>query len=487
MSDYNLEERQTITKEMSDKMYNDSYSTTEEELVQDADWIEASKDVYKVLEGKEWSGADEDIAKQGLWAMSRFDFNLAYGTIGYTKKMSDADDKAKLSFYYMMDQYEKKDISMNGVLRGLYNVGVDPSSYVGVATLGMSFFGKQAAQQTAKRGFKELMKQGAMRYLKSPAAVAATEGAIFTASDDAARQTSAVEAGVQEEFDLTQTAVAGAVGAVAGAGLVKGGEKLAKGVAKGAKAIKKGVGELYQEGEQEAIKAAGGGTPPRMLKGKLNLFDGDTNTVARERFDIQKLEKISKGGSDRQVFDLGENKVLKVAKTARGLSQNDAESDYFLAGNILPEIYESGKNYNVTEIVDFKNKRKEINQLVKFLQKQDVMFNNRKDSGKIYNALIEAEEKFGVEGLSDLGNYDLLWGDITASRNWGVGKDGRIVLADGGSVSESILDVTSFDKQEWEQIKRTIKQLKKEHGDIDKYIASLGGTTLITTSQEDNE
>jgi len=237
MEDYDLEERQTITKEMSDKMYNDSYSMTEEELVQDSDWIEASKDVYKVLEGKDWSGTDEDIAKQGLWAMSRFDFNLAYGTIGYSQKMSEADDKTQLSFYYMMDQYEKKDVSMNGVLRGLYNVGVDPASYVGVATLGMSLFGKQAAVQTAKTGFKELMKQGATRYMQSTAAVAATEGAVFTASDDAARQTAAVRAGEQEEFDPKQTAVAATVGAVAGAGLVKGGEKLIKGVAK--KATKK--------------------------------------------------------------------------------------------------------------------------------------------------------------------------------------------------------------------------------------------------------
>ena len=34
----------------------------------------------------------------------------------------------------------------------------------------------------------------------------------------------------------------------------------------------------------------------RMTKGNLKLFNGDTDKVARERFDIQSLEKISKAG-----------------------------------------------------------------------------------------------------------------------------------------------------------------------------------------------
>lgn len=226
----------------------------------------------------------------------------------------------------------------------------------------------------------------------------------------------------------------------------------------------------------------------RMKPGNLKeLFNGDTNEVARARFDIQNLEKISRGGSDRQVFDLGENKVLKVTKTARGLAQNDAERDGYLTGGILPQVYESGQNYNVTELVDFKSKRKEINQLTKFLQSQNVFSSHGKDQGKIYNVLVEAQEKFNIEGLEDLGNYDLMWGDITASRNWGVGVDGRIVHADGGSINEGVLKVTDMDRREWDAIKAEIKKIKKEKGDVDKYIASLGGTAIIGNEIRQNE
>lgn len=239
METYSHEEQQTITKEMSDKIYNDSYSTTEEELVQDTDWIEASKDVYKQLEGVEWSGSDEDLATKGLDIMSRFNYNLTLGTINYTNELQDADDKTKLSFYYMMDMYDKKDISGNGVLRAFKEMGLDPASYIGIGTLGMGFVGKQAAATTAKAGVKAMLKKGAMKYLQSTTAVAATEGAIYTAADDIARQDVAIGAGVQDEYSPTQTVIAGTVGAVAGAGIVKGAQVLGKGVKK-----------VYREGEE---------------------------------------------------------------------------------------------------------------------------------------------------------------------------------------------------------------------------------------------
>jgi len=246
---YTNEEKQTITKGMSDKIYNDSYSVTEEELQKDTDWIEASKDVYNELEGIEWSGTDEDLAKKGLDMMSRFNYNLTLGTINYTAKLQDADDKTKLSFYYMMDMYDKKDISQNGVLRAFKEMGLDPASYVGIGTLGIGFAGKQAVAQTAKTGLKEMFKQGAMKYLRSTTAVAATEGAIYTGADDIARQEAAIGAGVQDTFSPGRTATVTAVGATLGAAI----PQVFKGIGKGVKALAKGD-------EEEIVKAAGGGT-----------------------------------------------------------------------------------------------------------------------------------------------------------------------------------------------------------------------------------
>lgn len=226
MAEYSLEEEQALTKEMADKIYNDSYSVTEEELMQDKNWIDASKDVYKALEGVEWSGTDEDLAKTGLDMMSRFNYNLTLGTINYTTRLQDADEKTKLSFYYLMDMYDKKDISKNGVVRAFKEMGLDPASYIGIGTLGFGFAGKQAAAQTAKKGIKEMLKQGAIKYLQSPTAVAATEGAIYTSADDIARQEAAIGAGFQDKFSPEQTALTGAAGAAVGAGLVQAAKAL---------------------------------------------------------------------------------------------------------------------------------------------------------------------------------------------------------------------------------------------------------------------
>lgn len=229
---YSEADQRTITKEMSDKIYNDSYTTTEEELVQDTNWIQASKDVYKQLEGVDWSGSDEDVAKKGLDMMSRFNYNLTLGTINYTAQLQDAPDQTKLSFYYLMDMYDKKDISGNGVLRAFKEMGLDPASYIGIGTLGMGFVGKQAAAATAKTGLKEMLKQGAIKYLQSTTAVAATEGAIYTGVDDFARQDAAIGAGVQDEYSPGQTAIAAGVGAGVGAGFVQGAKAVGKGINK---------------------------------------------------------------------------------------------------------------------------------------------------------------------------------------------------------------------------------------------------------------
>jgi hypothetical protein len=260
MPNYSDEETRTLTKEMSDKIYNDSYSTTEEELKTDTNWIEATKSVYKELEGVEWSGADEDAAKTGLDLMSRFNYNLTLGTINYTAKLQDADPKTKLAFYYMMDMYDKKDISGNGVMRAFKEMGLDPASYIGIGTLGMGFVGKQAAATTAKTGLKAMLKQGAIKFLQSPTAVAATEGAIYTGVDDIARQDAAIGAGVQDEYSPGQTALATGIGAAAGAGIVQG-----------TKAIGRGISNVVNEQEnvlrknfEEGGSLAGGGTPPKI-------------------------------------------------------------------------------------------------------------------------------------------------------------------------------------------------------------------------------
>jgi hypothetical protein len=75
----------------------------------------------------------------------------------------------------------------------------------------------------------------------------------------------------------------------------------------------------------------------------------NTEKLARERFDIPNLQKIG-AGTDRVVYDAGDN-VIKVAKSARGLTQN--QGDYLAEDwGLIPKTIESGRNYKVEKMDD---------------------------------------------------------------------------------------------------------------------------------------
>lgn len=373
MPNYSNEEQQVLTKEMSDKIYNDSYSTTEEELVQDTNWIEASKAVYQELEGAEWSGSDEDLAKKGLDMMSRFNYNLTLGTINYTAKLQDANPQTKLSFYYMMDMYDKKDISGNGVLRAFKEMGLDPASYIGIGTLGMGFAGKQAAATAAKTGLKSMLKQGAIKFLQSPTAVAATEGAIYTGVDDVARQDAAIGAGVQDEYSPGQTAVATGIGAVAGAGFVKGGQALGRGITKAVNEQENVLRKNFEEGGS----MAGGGTPPKMEN--VDTFEGYRNEIldvyesvtgSRPEVDItDKTLNKRINGAYELVMEKAEDGTLDTLKGGKETADKiinlydrytkefNKNKSKFLRGSILKTPVYHGTNVEFDEFVPKKGYR----------------------------------------------------------------------------------------------------------------------------------
>ena len=253
---YTQEEQQQIIDDMSASIYNKERTYTEDELGKDAVWIEASKAVYKHFNGSDYVGTPEELAKEGLNIMGEFNYNMTFGTAAQTVKIQDADDYTKTAFYYMMDTYDKKDISSAGVGRAFKEMALDPLNYAMViGTAGVGFFGKQAAGSAAKAALKEGLKQSAMRYMTNPVALGAVEGAAYTVADDYARQDAAVGAGYQEGYDPVQGAVAGAVGAGVGAGLVKATDVAVKGIGKG-------INKVIESGEEEMMKAAGGGTPP---------------------------------------------------------------------------------------------------------------------------------------------------------------------------------------------------------------------------------
>jgi len=189
---------------------------TEEVVKKDPKWIEASKSIYKWNEGIDAPNleTDQDYAAYGLDYMGRFNYNLPQMTVE-ANQLKDATDKQKQDFITLMDMYDKKSASWSGAGRLLKGLATDPTTYVGLGTLGVGTAGAQAVKQAIKEGVKQGTKAG----LKQGAKIGSIEGAVYATADNALRQTARINAGVQENFDLGESAKAATVGATAGAGL----------------------------------------------------------------------------------------------------------------------------------------------------------------------------------------------------------------------------------------------------------------------------
>lgn len=212
----------------------------------------------------------------------------------------------------------------------------------------------------------------------------------------------------------------------------------------------------------------------------------DTDVVARERFDIPKLKQIG-AGSDRVVFDLGDGKVLKVAKTPRGLEQNIHEGDYYLSGNIIPEVFERGLNYVVVEKIEPPLKSTKgydkLNDLLTKIQKF-----TQKDFDQHNSELQDVMYEYD---LGDVFNYDILWNDFTAKRNWGI-KDGQPLHLDGGTFGGvQMLDRFKGQKplsdSEFRDIYNRSKKAKIENKDADKFTKFMAMPTADINRMKEKE
>lgn len=212
------------------------------------------------------------------------------------------------------------------------------------------------------------------------------------------------------------------------------------------------------------------GQPP-VSQNDIQTFD----LVARERFDIPNLKKISFGGSDRDVYDLGNGKVIKITKTSRGLSQQSSSQDWYAESQgLIPKTYEAGDNYLVKEKInppDSKTKK-----MVAELKKLNL--GNPKYNSDYYDNVqkaVEIMDNAGYNGSGVLDYGDVLWGDFQAIRNWGTTLDGNPMLLDEGSLNGKFVaehqslpkGTTNLNNPEFRKIYVKSREAKKKFGDTD--------------------
>ena len=181
-----------------------------ETLSYDDDWLRASRIVHKMNEGQQWQGTNADLAEYGLDYMGWFNYNLP--KMAYeANQLKAAPQEQKEAFLYLMDSYDNLELSWGGVGRFFKGVATDPTTYAGLASLGIGTAAAQGTKQATKAGLKELLKKGMRTGI-----VAGVEGSIYAGTDNLIRQNIEVDAGRKAEVDSTELAVTTAAGGLLG-------------------------------------------------------------------------------------------------------------------------------------------------------------------------------------------------------------------------------------------------------------------------------
>ena len=174
--------------------------------------------------------------------------------------------------------------------------------------------------------------------------------------------------------------------------------------------------------------------------------------VAAMRFNPNEVKKIGEG-SDRLAFEVSKDRVLKVAKNPRGLSQNASEGK---ETPLTPAVVERGRDYVVVKSPAEVN-RGRVWARIRVLQKYDSKdFDNRNPE------LVADLKRLGIEELLD--KKHVAWGDIVKPSSWTL-HDGRLKLVDAGALTtDSTVKHRVFDRCHPERVKewRDILQRRKE-------------------------
>jgi len=206
--------------------------------ITDQAWIGASKNLYHYMNPTSQaqteelakynltpisseSFTDEDYANWGVNFMSKFNYNIT-AMLFDVNKLSGAPSEVAASMYYLMETADRDGLLLENFKRGFSNFMTDPTTYVGLSTLGIGMVGTQSGKQLSKMAFKDVLKNIVINRGGSAAAVAGVESMAYSGIDNAARQGVKINAGQQDEANVGETALSLASGFVLGNRLTAG-------------------------------------------------------------------------------------------------------------------------------------------------------------------------------------------------------------------------------------------------------------------------
>jgi hypothetical protein len=195
---------------------------SEAELKKNPEWIKVAKSIYEFNEGTTFGvekdgqpkklNSDKEYADYALRYMGWFNYNIPKMGNEALDLFQFANQQQKEDFVTAMDMYDNKKISWAGVGRFIKGVGSDPSTYVGIGTLGAGLVARAGAKEATKQSIKEFVKQGAIQGAK----IGAIEGATYSTVDNALRQSTRIMSGQREGFDFGESGQSALFGAGVG-------------------------------------------------------------------------------------------------------------------------------------------------------------------------------------------------------------------------------------------------------------------------------
>jgi hypothetical protein len=204
-----------IRKDIDPKTLND-----------DQDWLTASSKMYQMRERKQFDGSPQELAEWGKKFMAEFNYNMVDMTRYAHSVNTQGSQEDKEAFLWMMDTYDNTNVSWEGAGRAARAIATDPTSYVGLGTLGAGTAGKIAGTTATKQGVKTLLLQG----LGRTGVIAGIEGGMYGAADSTIKQSVEVSAGRKQSTDLGQVALGTGVGALGGVVLGTAGDAAVTGI-----------------------------------------------------------------------------------------------------------------------------------------------------------------------------------------------------------------------------------------------------------------
>ena len=177
----------------------------------DQDWLNASRMMYQMWERKPFEGTDAQLAEWGKDSMGNFNFNLV-SMAQIANAVTKATQEEKEAFLWMMDTYDNTNMSWEGAGRAVKGIVTDPTTYVGIGTLGAGFVVRQGGKEATKFG----LRQSLMQSLGRTGITAGIEGGVYAGTQSTIEQGVEVSAGRRDGISFAKTLTDTAVGAVGG-------------------------------------------------------------------------------------------------------------------------------------------------------------------------------------------------------------------------------------------------------------------------------